>query len=164
MAVPYPSARWPVVASTTLVWAAAAASVVFWGLRLLAPADGAPPPAVSLSPAAQLDGAAVARLLGAQPVTAVVAATPDAASRFQLQGVVADDLGRGAALIAIDGKPARPYRAGALLTERFVLQAVEGRSARIGADHDGKALFTLQLPAAEMALNGPPRPLPRMEP
>ena len=26
------------------------------------------------------------------------------------------------------------------------------------------ALFTLQLPAAEMALNGPPRPLPRMEP
>ena len=50
-------------------------------------------------------------MIGQSPATA-----PDAASRFQLQGVVADDLGRGAALIAIDGKPARPYRAGALLT------------------------------------------------
>ena len=164
MAASYTPVRWPVAAATTLVWAAAAASAAFWALRLLAPADRAHPPAVAVAPAAQLDAGAVARLLGAQPAAAVAAATPDAASRFQLQGVVADDLGRGAALIAIDGKPARPYRAGALLTDSYVLQAVEGRAARIGADHDGPALFTLRLPALELAPNGPPRPLPRMEP
>ncbi|RYF58851.1 MAG: general secretion pathway protein C [Comamonadaceae bacterium] len=164
MSVPYAPARWPVATTTAVLWAVAGASVVFWSLRLLAPADGARPPVVPTAPAAQWDAGAVARMLGAQPEIATASAAPDAASRFQLQGVVADDLGRGAALIAIDGKPARPYRAGALLTERFVLQAVDRREVRIGADHDGQALFTLRLPALEMAPNGLPRPLPRMDP
>ncbi|RYF83130.1 MAG: general secretion pathway protein C [Comamonadaceae bacterium] len=164
MAVPYTPARWPVATTTAVLWAAAGASVVFWGLRLLSPDDGARPPVVAAAPAAQWDAGAVARVLGAQPAVTTVATTPDAASRFQLHGVVADDLGRGAALIAIDGKPARPYRAGALLTDRFVLQSVDRREVRVGADNDGQALFTLRLPASEMAPNGPPRPLPRMEP
>lgn len=164
MAVPYASSRWPLALTTTVVWMAAAASVAFWSLRLLSPADRGSPPVVTTAPAMQLDTGAVARILGAQPTVQTAAAQPQAASRFQLLGVVADDLGRGAALISVDGKPARPYRAGAVMVENYVLQSVEARSARVGADNDGPALFTLQLPPLPLALNGAPRPLPRMEP
>ena len=74
--------------------------------------------------------------------------------------MVADDLGRGAALIAIDGKPARPYRAGASLGDGHVLQAVEGRSARIVADSAPTAPIVLELPALVRAQNAPPRAAP----
>jgi len=151
--------RWPAASATVLLWGAAAASVVFWGLRLASPAEGARPPAVSAVPALRIDTAAVARAFGAQPAPEQVARAPDAASRFALLGVVADANGHGAALIAVDGKPPRPYRAGAALAEGYVLQDVDARSVRIGA---GPAAFTLQLPARPGAVNGPPRPAPTM--
>lgn len=164
MAASYAPARWPVATATTLLWAAAAASLAFWGLRLFSPADTGLPPVVAGASALPLDTGAVARVLGAQPEVERVVPTPDAATRFKLLGVVADDLGRGAALIAVDGKAARPYRPGALLVDRYVLQSVEGRKAVVGADSDGPALFSLELPALPMAVNGAPRPLPPMEP
>ncbi len=58
------------------------------------------------------DAQALARLLGAGPVAP--AAAPAAASRFALEGVLAGTAsGHGAALIAVDGKPPKPYRVGA---------------------------------------------------
>ena len=61
--------------------------------------------------------------------------------------MVAGNSRRGAALIAIDGKPARPYRVGGVLEEGLVLQAVEGRRAVLAASAEGPALLTLELPA-----------------
>lgn len=154
----YPAgARWPVPLATLVLWALAAASVVFWGLRLAAPADAAPPPAVASAPAA-VDPVAVGRLLGAVDAPVVAAATPDAASRFALLGVIADADGQGAALVAIDGKPARPFRVGAKLGDSFVLQSVGARAATLGADVHGAAAFTLQLPPRPMAIPAPPPP------
>jgi len=145
-----------------LLWAAAAASIVFWGLRLATPADGTRPPAVSTATALGVDPAAVGRLLGAQPAAERVAAAPDAASRFVLLGVVADDIGRGAALVAVDGKPPRPYRVGATLAEGYVLQSLDTRAANIGGTRSGPAAFSLKLPVPALAVNGPVRPPPTM--
>jgi general secretion pathway protein C len=90
------------------------------------------------------DPAAIARLLGAVPA----AATPVASlsSRFQLLGIVADADGGGAALIAVDGKPPKPYRVGALVDENFLLQSVDPRHATLGASRSASAAVTLELP------------------
>ena len=56
-------------------------------------------------------------------------ATPEAASRFVLLGVVADTDGQGAALIAVDGKPPRPFRVGAKVADGYVLHSVSARAA-----------------------------------
>jgi general secretion pathway protein C len=47
--------------------------------------------------------------------------------RYTLLGVVADRQQQGAALIAIDGEPPRPYAVGAQLEGGLVLQSVIGK-------------------------------------
>lgn len=159
MTLPYASPRWPVATTTLGLWALAAASVVFWGLRLAAPADAMMPPPVATAPAASIDPAAVARMLGVIAAQTDVAAAPDAASRFSLLGVVADTAQNGAALIAVDGKPARPYRVGSMLADGYVLQSVGTRSAALGASADGPTALTLQLPVRPMAIPAAPTPV-----
>ena len=131
-------------AVTLVVWALAAASLVYWGLRLAggrgpdlsAPAVAAPPPVV--------DPQVVARLLGAVEAAAPQQATR--ASRFQLQGVLAGTPGGGAALIVVDGKPAQPFRVGAAIEEGLVLQSAVARRAKLAATPGGPTLLTLDMP------------------
>ncbi|MEJ7685742.1 MAG: type II secretion system protein N [Variovorax sp.] len=156
MSASYSPPRWPAATATAGLWALAAASIVFWGLRLIAPSDAIAPPAVTSNSAATVDPAAVAQLLGAVSTPVVAAATPDAATRFALLGVVADTEQQGAALIAVDGKPARPFRVGSTLAEGYVLQSVNTRAASIGGSLDGATAFTLQMPVRPLAVNSPP--------
>ena len=114
------------------------------------------PPAVASAPQAAADPAAVAQLLGAVPTQATAVAAPEAASRFALLGVVADSDGQGAALIAVDGKPAKPFRVGAKVEEGFVLHSVTTRSASLGASTEAAPAFTLQLPTRPLAVMSPP--------
>ncbi|HZY15973.1 MAG TPA: type II secretion system protein N, partial [Ramlibacter sp.] len=58
----------------------------------------------------------------------------------------ADRLGGGAAILSVDGKPARPYRVGSLVEEGLVLQSVQPRSATLAAEVRGPALVVLELP------------------
>ena len=124
-----------------------AASVVFWVLRWPVQHTGpALPSPLADEEVLAVSAAAVGRLLGAASSSASVAATPVASSRFALTGVVALGAGRGVALLSIDGKPARPYRAGSQLEPGLVLQSVAVRSATLGADASGPAQLTLELP------------------
>ena len=128
---------------TLLVWALAAASIVYWGLRL---AEGGPDvaaPAASAQPPV-VDTQVVARLLGA--VDAAAPQQASLASRFQLQGVLAGTPGGGAALIVIDGKPAQPFRVGSVIEEGLVLQSAIARRALLAATRDGPTLVTLDMP------------------
>ena len=137
--------KWILRSSTLLVWALAAACAVFWGLKLFAPGPGPVVAPVAWAEPAAVDAAAVARLLGAPqgaPVAVAAAAVP---SRYALQGVLAGRQSGGAALIAVDGKPARPVRVGAVVEEGLVLQSVQGRKALLGADRDGPASVTLEM-------------------
>jgi general secretion pathway protein C len=77
------------------------------------------------------------------------------ATRFSLLGVVSDAGGQGAALISVDGRPAKPFRVGSQVDEGIVLQSVQGRSAVLAASRIGPPLATLELPSKKPATAGP---------
>lgn len=142
-----------------LVWALVAACAVYWAMRLLA--APAPLPAsvqpVSLSGALKGD---IARLFAspATPALDTAPVEPALASRFKLVGVLAPKdaergRGQGIALIAVDGKPPRPYRVGASLGDSLVLQAVAARGATVGP-RAGPAALQLEIPALPPAATG----------
>ena len=141
--------KWGVRLGTLALWALAGASVVYWGLRLSARPVGLAVPAVAPAPVAP-DAQAMARLLGVPAAGAAAARAPAASltSRFALIGVLAGrSSGGGAALIAVDGQPAKPFRVGAVVDEGLVLQSLDPRQARLGASMDGPATLTLDMPA-----------------
>ncbi|MDM0114490.1 hypothetical protein QTI66_20225 [Variovorax sp. J22R133] len=144
MSASYVPARWPAPVATAFVWALAAASVAYWGLKLGAPPDSAAPPAVANGPVA-VDSADVAKGLGAV-TRGPTALAPEAGSRFVLLGVVSDGDQRGAALIAVDGKPPRPFRVGQVIGDGYVLQSVNKRAAALGTRVGAPTSLTLQLP------------------
>lgn len=139
--------RWAVRGTTLVLWILAAGSSVYWGLKIAPAASSAAVPAPTRMPA-PTDPAAMARLLGANPIAAspAAAATVSLASRFSLLGVVAARSHRGAALIAVDGKPPRPFRVGSSIDDGLLLQSVQGRSAVLAATVSGPAVLTLELP------------------
>lgn len=129
---------------TLLVWALVAFTAVSWALRWTAGRDVSNV-ATAESPAMpEVDATALARSLGAAPVQ--VAATPSLASRFQLLGVLTGGPNAGAALIGVDGKPAKPFRVGAVVVDGLVLQSVQGRRVNLGAALDDSPTLTLDLP------------------
>jgi general secretion pathway protein C len=69
------------------------------------------------------------------------------ASRFQLLGVMAGESSQGAALIAVDGKVAKPFRVGSLVVDGLVVQSAQGRRVSLGAAMDGPSTLVLELPA-----------------
>ena len=142
-----------------VIWAAVAASAMFWALRLSASSPVAPAYTVAVGAATTPRGD-LTRLFGAAPVReaggpAVVVQTP-LSGRFRLLGVAAPRQGgdrSGLALIAVDGKPARSYAVGALVDGELVLQLVHARGAQLGAK-GAPPQVTLDLPALPPAATG----------
>ena len=143
-----------------VVWAAVAASAVFWLLRLTAGSPSAPAHTVAVS-TAQTPRGDLSRVLGAPPVAATPSAVePALASRFKLLGVAAPRQGGerfGLALIAVDGKPARGFKVGAAVDGDIVLQSVHSRGAALGS-RDAPPQVRLELPPLPAAAtsNRPP--------
>ena len=138
--------RWAPRLATLLLWALAGATAVYWGLKLSASPAGTAPAAAAPEPVVT-DTQALARLLGASPVLAAAEAAPSAASRFVLMGVLAGTAsGGGAAPIAVDGKPAKPYRVGMQVEPGLVLQSLGKGAARLGASMDGATTLALEMP------------------
>ena len=146
------------------LWAAVAASAVYWGLKLFVPALPVLPhanvAATESSPRGDLS-----RLFGAETAGAVAAAAAEVAApesdRFELVGVVAPRSGggprEGIALISVDGKPPRVYRVGAVIDGDTVLQAVERRGASLGPS-GGASNIRLDIPPPALAATGVPQP------
>lgn len=140
------SSRWVPRITTMLLWALVAGSLTLWWLRLIAKAPVAPAIAAVAPSGPPGDPAVLARVLGArEQVAAAPVAQPAASSRFVLLGVAARPH-NGAALIAIDGKPARPFRVGARVDEGLVLQSVSSRRAVLAEALDAPPAVTLELP------------------
>jgi general secretion pathway protein C len=139
------SSRVVLPAASLLVWGVVAFSAVTWGLRWSATGSAPSNAITAVQALPELDVSAAARSLGAAPVQA--AAAPTLASRFQLQGVMAGGPNAGAALIAVDGKPAKPFRVGAVVTDGLLLQSAQGRRVTLGAAMDGPQSLVLELPA-----------------
>jgi general secretion pathway protein C len=78
------------------------------------------------------------------------------AARFALTGVVVNrpTSGQGVALIAVDGKPPRPYRVGSTLTAGVVLHSVSAGKAMLAVSADAAPSLTLELPRLTSAVAG----------
>ena len=129
--------------------AMAAASAVYWGLKWSAQGNDRPVAPLPVADAPAIDPLALARALGGGQVVQAEAAVPVAvnlASRLALLGVVATSRHSGTALIAVDGKPARPFRVGATVEQGLVLQSVGPRRALLAERMDGPPSVTLELP------------------
>ncbi|HEX4233330.1 MAG TPA: hypothetical protein VH041_03425 [Caldimonas sp.] len=138
--------------SAFVIWSLVGATAVFWALRLAARPPTLPPYAVAVSNAATVRGD-LGRLFGAAPRQgAALAQAPEAPSRFKLIGVMAPrgdagaEPGRGLALIAVDGKPPKPFTVGAQLDGDLVLQSVGLRTASLGPARGARSVL-LELPA-----------------
>jgi general secretion pathway protein C len=151
---------WIVRGATFALWALAAGSAAYWGLKLSSATRPLTAPVAAPRQVAPVDPVAVARMLGSSPAAAAAPAPVIAlASRLQLVGVAAGARsGGGAAVISVDGKPARPYRVGSAIEEGLVLQSVRGRQAVI-ASRDGQPVLTLELPAPRLDTSNRPAPM-----
>jgi len=139
--------RGPTVAAG-LLWLAAGLSAGDWVLLAWGRAP-VTPVSVLATEQVSADTVAVARTLGALPAVATAAVAASAAPpRYNLLGVVAVGTRDGAALIAVDGQPPRPYRVGAPLDGGLVLQAVTRGTARLGPTLEAPATVELTLPEA----------------
>jgi general secretion pathway protein C len=158
------SSVWTVRGTSFALWALVGISAVYWGMKLGGTGRGANVPVPPLRAVAPSDPAALARLLGSAPAAlpAGGALVPSLASRFQLLGVVAGvRSGAGAALIAVDGRPAKSFRVGASVADGMVLQSVRGRQAVLGAAMGGPATVALNLPVSRAATAQAPIEAPR---
>jgi general secretion pathway protein C len=142
-----------------VIWAAVAASAVFWALRLGVSSPAAPAHTLAVDATTAPRGD-LTRVLGAAPVRqsagGVVAVESPLASRFRLLGVAAPRQGgdrSGLALIVVDGKPARSYMVGASIDGELVLQSVHPRGAKIGT-RGADAQVSLDLPALPAPATG----------
>jgi general secretion pathway protein C len=139
---------WTVRFITFLLWALAAGSAAFWILQNMN--ANVPSAAIAITQASEALEPnltpRVASALGAKDLATPAEAGNLSAlqTRLQLQGVLAVGTTRGAALISIDGKPAKPYPVGSAIEEGLEVTSVAARSASIGKN--GTTAFTLELP------------------
>jgi general secretion pathway protein C len=161
--------------ATFALWLLAAASAVFWMLKF-AQAPAAPDAAghaLAITNAAgtvAADTTLIAKALGGGNAPIAASAAPVApkvpsinSARFVLTGVVAPaqnvNSSSGLALIAIDGKPARPYRVGAQLESGVLLKEVRPRSVSLSPSMQEPAVLTLELPLKPISTGNVTPPL-----
>ena len=129
--------------ATLCIWLLAIGSAVYWVLHMQSGRDGRNAPTATVAKFEQPDAASLARILGA---TAPQAAAPiNASSRFSLKGVVSGALGKEAALIVIDDKPARAFRVGSVIEDGLILQSATARKVTLSATPNGPPLMTLEM-------------------
>jgi general secretion pathway protein C len=139
---------WSTRIVTFAISALAAASVVYWGLKVWGLSTPAVSSAVLVEQMPAASSQSIARALGGgmAPAATVSAAAP-AASRYSLVGVVAGRIRAGAALISVDGQEAKPVRVGTLVDNDMVLESVNGRQAVLSSSTGSPARLTLEMPA-----------------
>ena len=142
-----------------LLCLAAGLSAGYWALQ--AGGQGPWVAVKGLAPSApQADVAAVGRALGA---ALVVAASPEEAptppSRVRLLGLVAQGRHVGAALLAVDDQPPRPWLVGTEVADGLVLQSVDKLGAKLGESRWGKTTLELVMPEPK---NPPSSGVPRI--
>lgn len=145
------AARW----TAWWVWAALAASLVFWVLRLGARPEPLPARVQTVASEQSTRGEILRLFANPAPASATPAMQATASSRMRLLGVVAgaDDDARGWAVLSIDGQPARTIKVGATVDGDWVVQTVTNRRVEIGPSGSA-AVAVLELPLPAPAATG----------
>jgi len=142
----HPHTIWWLRIATFLLAALAAASATYWVLKWRSSASPSRPAVMAFSESSPIDPQALVRLLGGTQAGTANAPLARAASHFKLFGVLADRSKGGYALIAVDGKAAKPFRVGSQVNDALVLHSLSGRSAALATSLDGPVTLTLELP------------------
>lgn len=157
--------------AAVFLWLAAGLSAGYWLLQ--AGGQGPWSPVKGLAPSApQADVASVGRALGALVAAASPEEAPAQPSRIRLLGLVAQGRYVGAALLAVDDQPPRPWLVGAEVTDGLVLQSVDKLGAKLGESRWGETTLELVMPeptnpsstGAPRVVNSLPQPVPRSVP
>jgi general secretion pathway protein C len=147
--------------ASVLLFAALCAIVAGWALQLLAPRAPIAPGGAVAQAQPPVDVRQAGQLFGGVPKPAgAVAAAP---SNIQVAGVLAAGA-RGVALLAIDGKPAKPFQVGDPVADGMKLVSVTGDTVEL--DRSGQAV-SLPAPARgsiAVLTSGPARNTDGVEP
>ncbi|MEY4910882.1 MAG: hypothetical protein RL761_545, partial [Pseudomonadota bacterium] len=103
------SISWTLRLFTLMVWLLVGLCVAYWAFKFITTKPLEATAALAV-PTVAVDSKAVGKLLGATDSVAFKAVNMPASTKFVLFGLANSVGGQGFALIALDGKPAKPYR------------------------------------------------------
>lgn len=144
------SNTWTLRLFTFAVWVAVGLCAAYWAFKFVTttPVEAT---AATLKPAVVVDTKAIAKLLGATDGVAMQAANISARVKLSLFGLATSPGGQGIALIAIEDKPAKPYRVGAKVTDDLVLKSISKVNAVLAASATAPDGPKLELPTRKPA-------------
>ena len=153
------------------LWLAAGLSAGYWVLQSGGQGPWTPLKGLASS-APQADVASVGRALGALVAAASPEEAPAQPARIRLLGLVAQGRYVGAALLAVEDQPPRPWLVGAEVTDGLVLQSVDKLGAKLGPTRWGETTLELVMPeptdlpstGAPRVVNSSPQPVLRSVP
>ncbi|MFN8841696.1 MAG: type II secretion system protein N, partial [Burkholderiales bacterium] len=148
--------RLPVVPIVSvLLFAVLCAIVAGWALQLLAPRAPIAPGGAVAQAQAPADLSAAGRLFGGVPRR--LDAVAEAPANIQVAGVLAAGP-RGVALLAIDGRPAKPFAVGESVSDGMTVRSVTGDTVEL--ERGGQSLRLAAPARASLAVltSGPQRP------
>lgn len=141
---------WSLRLITLAVWLLAVLFGAFWAMKFVTVKPVNAAYAVT-SPAIAIDSQAIAKLLGAPDLVATKATITPASSNYALFGLATTDGGAGVALIATDGKPAKPYRVGSKVADEWVLKSISRTEAILATGMNAADGMKLDLPVRQPA-------------
>jgi general secretion pathway protein C len=136
---------WTLRLFTLLVWLLVGLCTAYWAFKFVTTKTVEATAALA-TPSVVVDSKAVAKLLGATDNVAKQSITTAASTKFVLFGLAATAGGKGVALIALDGKPARPYRVGSVVADDLVLKSISKTGVILAASLSATDGVTLELP------------------
>ncbi|MCX7231257.1 MAG: hypothetical protein NTW15_20035 [Burkholderiales bacterium] len=128
--------------ASVLLFAALCAIVAGWALQLLAPRAPVAPAGAVAQVQGPPDLSAAGQLFGGVP-RAADAQVQAAPSNIQVSGVLASGA-RGVALLAIDGRPAKPFAVGEPVSDGMTVRSVTGDTVELDRSAGGPPM---RLPA-----------------
>lgn len=136
---------WTLRLFTLLVWLLVGLCAAYWAFKFVTtkPVEAT---AALATPTVVVDSKAIAKLLGATDNVAKQPTTTAASTKFVLFGLAATAGGKGVALIALDGKPARPYRVGSLVADDLMLKSISKTGVVLAASLTAADGVSLELP------------------
>lgn len=142
--------RWTLRLFTLLVWLLVGLCAAYWAFKFVTtkPVEAT---AALATPTVVVDSKAIAKLLGATDTVSKQPTNTAASTKFTLFGLAATAGGKGYALIALDGKPARPYRVGSLVADDLMLKSISKTGVVLAASLTSPEGVTLELPERKPA-------------
>jgi general secretion pathway protein C len=138
--------------ATVLLFAALCAIVAAWAVRLLAPRSPIAPTGSVASERPATDRGSAVQLFGALVQPGAVSAAPP--SNIKVAGVLAAGE-RGVALLAINGRPAKPFAVGEQLEDGSRVRRITGDSVELERDGRAQQLPAPARPSLDVLTAGP---------